>query len=262
MKVVLFCGGLGMRIRDFAENVPKPLIEIGQRPILWHLMKYYAHYGHRHFILCLGYRGDAFKKYFLNYDECISNDFILSEGGSKLELLNRDIQDWKITFVDTGLDSNIGQRLKAVEEHLAGESEFLANYSDGLSDLSLPSHIEHFLKHGKIASFACVKPNLSYHFVSAQKDNRVTSIRDIRHMELRINGGFFIFKSEIFEYLRDGEELVHEPFQNLIREGQLVAYPHDGFWAGMDTFKDKQWLDQLYACGNAPWQVWKNDVRK
>jgi glucose-1-phosphate cytidylyltransferase len=262
MKVVLFCGGLGMRIRDLAENTPKPLLEIGQRPILWHLMKYYAHYGHRHFILCLGYRGEALKRYFLNYDECVSNNFTLSEGGSKLELLNRDIQDWKITFVDTGLDSNIGQRLKAVEEHLAGESEFLANYSDGLSDLPLPQHIEHFRKHGKIASFVCVKPNLSYHFVSAQEDSLVISIRDIRQMELRINGGFFIFKSEIFKYLRDGEELVHEPFQRLIRENQLVTYPYDGFWAGMDTFKDKQWLDRLYACGQAPWQVWKPDARK
>src|SRR5262249_10313940 len=152
-----------------------------------------------------------------------------------------------------GLDSNIGQRLKAVEEHLAGESEFLANYSDGLSDLPLPLQIEHFQKHGKIASFICVKPNVSYHFVSAQKDSIVTSIRDVRQMELHINGGFFILKSTIFKYLRDGEELVNEPFQRLIREGQLVTYPYDGFWAGMDTFKDKQWLDQLYACGQAPW---------
>ena len=136
MKVVLFCGGLGMRMREYSEAVPKPLVPIGYRPILWHLMKYYAHYGHKDFILCLGYRADAVKNYFLEYNECITNDFVLSEGGKKIEMLNRDIHDWNITFVDTGLMSNIGQRLKAVEEHLHGEEMFLANYSDGLEHRS------------------------------------------------------------------------------------------------------------------------------
>ena len=138
MKVVLFCGGLGMRIRD-NENIPKPMMAIGYRPIMWHLMKYYAHFGFRDFILCLGYRADYIKNYFLTYNECMSNDFTLSDGGRKLELLKSDISDWRITFVDTGLNSNIGQRLKAVEAHLAGEDYFLANYSDGLSDLDLGS---------------------------------------------------------------------------------------------------------------------------
>src|ERR1035441_7322552 len=146
MKVVLFCGGLGLRIRD-AEDIPKPMVQIGYRPVLWHVMKYYAHFGHKDFILCLGYRGDAIKNYFLNYNECASNDVALSSSGKKIELLNRDIHDWRITFLDTGINSNIGQRLRAVKNHLEGEEEFLANYSDGLTDMPLPKQLEHFRQH-------------------------------------------------------------------------------------------------------------------
>src|SRR3989449_4305851 len=166
MKVVLFCGGMGMRLRDYDENVPKPMVPIGYRPILWHVMKYYAHFGHKDFILCLGHRADAIKNYFLNYNECASNDFILSGSAKNLELLNSDIHDWRITFADTGITSNIGQRLKAVEKYLAGEEVFLANYSDGLTDAPLPEHIDQFRRQGTVASFLCVKPHLSYHFVS------------------------------------------------------------------------------------------------
>ncbi len=262
MKVVLFCGGLGMRLRDFAENIPKPMVNIGYRPILWHVMKYYAHFGHKDFILCLGYRGDTIKKYFLNYDECISNDFILSEGGRKLELLNSDIQDWKITFAETGTNSNIGQRLKMVEKYLEDEEEFLANYSDGLTDLQLHDQIAHFRKHNKIASFLCVRPNLSYHLVALKQSSFVASIQDMNRSEIHINGGYFIFKKDIFKYIHDREELVHEPFQRLIEENQLVAYRYDGFWASMDTFKDKQQFDEMYARGQPPWVVWKNASQK
>ena len=259
MKVVLFCGGLGMRLRDYADNVPKPMVPLGYRPILWHVMKYYAHYGHNDFILCLGYRGDLIKEYFLNYEECVSNDFVLSNGGRKRELLNSDIADWRITFVETGLNSNIGERLKAVERHLAGEEMFLANYSDGLTDLPLPAQIEDLRRRDKIASFLCVKPNLSYHFVSSQ-NGLVTSFRDIAQSGLRVNGGFFVFKTEIFDYLRAGEELVIEPFQRLVERDQLVAYNYDGFWLPMDTAKDKKRLDDLYEEGSPPWQVWKQDL--
>jgi glucose-1-phosphate cytidylyltransferase len=262
MKVVLFCGGLGLRIRD-AEDIPKPMVHIGYRPLLWHVMKYYAHFGHNDFILCLGHRGDAIKNYFLNYNECVSNDFVLSGGGKKLELVNSDIHDWRITFADTGIISNIGQRLKAVEKYLQGEQEFLANYSDGLTDLPLPQQLEHFHRQGKIASFVCVRPNLSYHLVSLQEGNGnvVSGIRAINNGSVRINGGFFIFKNQIFDYIRENEELVMEPFQRLIEEKQLVGYPYDGFWASMDTFKDKQQLEGLYSGGNAPWEVWKNNGR-
>jgi glucose-1-phosphate cytidylyltransferase len=256
MKVVLFCGGQGLRIRD--ENVPKPLVAIGYRPILWHVMKYYAHFGHKDFVLCLGYRGDAVKQYFLNYNECVSNDFTLSEGGKKLELMASDMHDWKITFVDTGLTSNIGQRLRAVESYVRNEPVFLANYSDGLSDLPLPEQLEHFHRRDTIASFVSVKPSISYHIVAADPDGRVTAINDIACTPIRINGGYFIFKREIFNYIRDGEELVREPFHRLVNEGQLTAYEYDRFWMAMDTFKDRQQLEEIYAAGRAPWEIWQD----
>jgi glucose-1-phosphate cytidylyltransferase len=260
MKVVLFCGGQGLRIRD-AEDIPKPMVNIGYRPILWHVMKYYAHYGHKDFILCLGHKAESVKNYFLNYNECTSNDFVLSAGGKKLDLINSDIQDWRITFADTGIQSNIGQRLKAVEKYLEGEEEFLANYSDGLSDVSLPEQLSHFRQHDKIASFLCVHPSWSYHLVSVTQggSSLVSDIRSISNGDFRINGGFFIFKKKIFEYLRDKEELVSEPFQRLVAQKQLIGYQHDGFWACMDTFKDKQQLESLYAGGSAPWEVWKTN---
>ena len=260
MKVVLFCGGLGLRIRD-GEDLPKPMVHIGYRPILWHVMKYYAHFGHKDFILCLGYRADAIKSYFLNYSECASNDFVLSGGGKKLELLGSDIHDWRITFADTGINSNIGQRLKAVEKYLEGEDEFLANYSDGLTDMPLPEQLEHFHEHDKVASFLCVRPNLSYHLVSLQRGNGslVSAIHAINNGTVRINGGFFIFKRRVFDYIHDKEELVIEPFQRLVEEKQLIGYPYDGFWASMDTFKDKQQLERLSTGGTAPWEVWRQN---
>jgi glucose-1-phosphate cytidylyltransferase len=259
MKVVLFCGGLGMRLRDNAENTPKPLVRIGNMPILWHLMKYYAHFGHTDFILCLGYQAEAIKQYFLNYSECTSNDFILSNGGKNIELLNSDIQNWRIHFVNTGVQANIGQRLQAVQRFLKGEDEFLANYADGLSDLSLPDLIDFFHRKDKIATFVNVRPNLSYHFVSIKNGGTVTAIKDIQDSNIRINGGYYVFKKEIFEYLDDQSELVGQPFQRLIQKGQLTSYGYDGFWASMDTFKDKQVLEDMYVKGNVPWQVWKKD---
>jgi len=258
MKVVIFCGGLGMRLREYADNVPKPMVPIGYRPVLWHVMKYYAHYGHKDFILCLGYRADAIKQYFLHYDECVSNDFSLSKGGKDLQLFNSDIHDWKITFAETGMHSNIGQRLKAVEKYLVGEEAFLANYADGLTDLELPKLIKFSKEHGKIATFVSAKPNLTYHVVSAGADGMVNEIKAIRDSELRINSGYFVLKQDVFKYMREGEELVLEPFRRLIGEQQLMAYEHDGFYASMDTFKDKQQLDDLYARGDAPWVVWKS----
>lgn len=259
MKVVLFCGGLGMRLKDHTEHIPKPMATIGYRPLLWHVMKYYAHFGHRDFILCLGFGADVIKNYFLTYSECLSNDFVLSQGGKQLHLLNSDIQDWNITFVDTGVRSNIAQRLKAVEKYLEGEEVFLANYSDGLTDLPLPEQLAHFHDEGRIASFLCVRPNVSFHFVSLTSAGVVEAIQDVAQADLRINGGYFIFRNEIMRYIRPGEELLQEPFHRLVAEKQLVAYRYDGFWASMDTFKDKLLLDDLYAQDLAPWEVWKHE---
>lgn len=258
MKVVLFCGGLGTRLRDYSETIPKPLVHIGYRPILWHVMKYYAHYGHKDFILCLGYKADLIKDYFLRYNECISNDFTLMNGGKSIELLNSDIHDWNITFVDTGLNSNIGQRLKAVQRYLDGEEVFLANYSDGLTDLVLPKAIDEFYRRDKIASFLSVRPAQTFHIISSTSSGLVTAIQDVKQANIRINGGYFILKNEIFDYLHEGEELVYEPFERLIYKQQLFAYEYNGFWACMDTFKDKQQLEDMFSYGNAPWEIWRH----
>jgi glucose-1-phosphate cytidylyltransferase len=257
VKVVLFCGGLGLRIRDYSESVPKPLVPIGSRPLLWHVMKYYSHFGHKDFILCLGHQGEAIKRFFLSYDECLSNDFVYSEGGKKLALSNSDIHDWKITFVDTGVDSNIGQRLRAVQKHVQGEELFLANYTDGLTNLHLPSMIERFKNGGGTATFLSARPNLSFHIVSTSKDGQVERIEEMTRTNLRINSGYFVFRKDIFKYIREGEELVREPFQRLIQEKRLSAYEYDGFFQAMDTFKDRQMLESLLASGHAPWELWK-----
>jgi len=186
---------------------------------------------------------------------------VLSGGGKKLELFNRDIDEWQITFADTGINSNLGERLRAVKKYLEGEEEFLVNYSDGLTDLPLPQQLEHFHQHGKIASFLCVRPNLSYHLVSLQQgdDSLVSAIHAINNGTVRINGGFFIFKKQIFDYIREKEELISEPFQRLVQERQLIGYLYDGFWTSMDTFKDKQQLENLWGSGAAPWEVWRGN---
>jgi len=257
MKVVLFCGGLGLRLREFSDRVPKPMVPIGYRPIIWHLMRYYAHYGHREFILCLGHRADVIKEYFLNYNECLSNDFVLTGGANKLELLSKDIEGWKITFVDTGVDANVAQRLRAVQKHLGDDEAFLANYSDNLSDVPIPSLVDHFKSQNKIASFVSVKPPQTFHVVRSKADGSVAGLSSVKDIDLWINGGFFCFKREIFDYIHDGDELVVETFQRLIEQNQLTTSRYDGFWAAMDTFKEKQILEDLYTKGDAPWEVWK-----
>jgi glucose-1-phosphate cytidylyltransferase len=258
MKVVLFCGGLGMRLRDYSDQIPKPMVNVGNRPIIWHLMKYYAHFGHRDFVLCLGHKSEYIKNYFLKYDECLSNDFVLSEGGAKLELINTDIQNWKITFTDTGLQTNIGGRLRRVQRLVENDEVFLANYTDNLSDLDLEEMIEQFLETDAVAGFLCVKPNISYHFVQSNADGRVTGITSAQKADLWTNGGFFVFRQAVFDYLKESEELVEEPFQRMIEQGRLFTYKHKGFWACMDTFKEKQQLEDLILAGSPPWQLWDN----
>jgi glucose-1-phosphate cytidylyltransferase len=257
VKVVLFCGGLGLRLRGLAENLPKPMVSIGYRPVLWHLMKYYAHHGHTDFILCLGYKADAIKSFFLDYDEAISNDFVLSGGDNRIELLHRDIDKWRITFCDTGLTAPIGQRLRAVRRHLEGEEYFFANYTDGLTDLPLHAFADRFKASGKTGAFTLVRPTQSFHVVAMRENDQVADIRDLGVSDIRINGGFFMFRRDVFDYIRPNEELVHEPFRRMIDAGQLVAYEHTGFWTCMDTFKDQQRLEDLWGSGQAPWELWR-----
>ena len=256
MKVVLFCGGAGMRLRAYTEDVPKPMVKIGARPILWHLMKYYAHFGHKEFILCLGYRGDVIKDYFLHYDESVSNNFVWSQGGKSIQYLNRDIDDWTITFVETGMNANVGERLKAVEPYLNGEEMFLANYGDGLSDVPLPAVIENLQQSNAVVSLLLVQPTASFDLVHAGPGGVVQQICPLIRSDIWINGGFFVMRKEIFRHIQPGEELLREPFQRLIRKQALVSYKYAGFWQCMDTFKDKQHLEELEQT-TAPWKVWE-----
>jgi glucose-1-phosphate cytidylyltransferase len=257
MKVVLFCGGLGTRLRENSGTTPKPLVNIGYRPIVWHLMRYYAHFGHKDFILALGYRGDMVKDYFLNYRESDSNDFTMSRGGRQIDYHGAGIDDWTITFVDTGLHSNIGQRLMGVRDYLDGEDVFLANYSDGLSDIPIDKVIDDFHAKNSIASFAAVRTWQSFHAAKFDDDGFVTSLGELSNRDFWINGGFFVLGKEIFDHIEEGEELVEQPFRRLIKSRKLTAYPHSGYWRSMDTFKDKISFDRAYAQGDAPWEIWR-----
>jgi glucose-1-phosphate cytidylyltransferase len=260
VKVVIFCGGLGTRLREpGGRNLPKPLVRIGYRPILWHLMKYYAHFGHKEFILCLGYGADLIKEYFLNYDEWITNNFTISSGGRDVNLESRDISDWKISFVDTGAQTNVGQRLCAVRPYLEGEDYFLTNYADGLTDMDLNHQIASFKQSGKVGCFLAAKPSYSFHVVQYGQDNLVQDIRSVRDANVLINGGFFVFKQSIFDYIHHGEELVEEPFERLIQQRQLLAYPGQNYWC-MDTFKEQTQLTEMFELGDRPWAVWENEV--
>lgn len=257
MKVVLFCGGQGTRLRDYSDQIPKPLVPVGGRPIIWHIMKYYASFGHRDFILCLGYMGEAIKRFFLDYNECLTNDFILNGGGGKVELLQTDIRDWRITFVDTGQHTNIGGRLLRVREHLEDEEMFLANYADTVTDLDLNQMVAQFRESDAVAGFCCVRPPYSFHLVSFNGDSRVSSIADVKDAGVWINGGYFVLRREIFDNLEEGEELVVEGFDRLMRKNRLLAHKHESFWTCMDTFKEKIALDDRVARADTPWQVWK-----
>jgi glucose-1-phosphate cytidylyltransferase len=256
LKVVIFCGGLGVRMGEETQRVPKPMIQIGGKPILWHIMRYYASWGHTDFVLCLGYKGEVIKEYFLSYNEALFNDFVLEQNGSgtKLELLSRDLGEWRITFVDTGFNATIGERLKAVESHLT-DAEFLATYGDGLTDAPLPAVIDAFRASGKTAMFISVRPEFNAHLVTADEDGTVLTIEDMSRSHVRINGGFFVFRREIFDLIEPGEELVEEPFERLIARRELVAYPYEGFFGPMDTIKDRQRLEALHESGRAPWRI-------
>jgi glucose-1-phosphate cytidylyltransferase len=255
MKVVLFCGGLGTRIREYSESVPKPMIPIGHQPILWHVMQYYSRYGHTDFVLCLGYKANTIKEFFLNYRPHVYADCTVSGFGQNVELLNDPKDDWRITMVDTGVWRNIGERLWAVREHVKNEEIFLANYSDGLTDVNLDEMVEKFKKSGKIACFIAVRPPLTFHMADIDETGRVRDLLTSDRSDIWINGGYFLLRREIFDYMREGEELVIEPFRRLIKEDQLMAYKYEGFWRAMDTLRDRQILEDMVEQGKMPWRI-------
>jgi len=255
MKVVLFCGGMGTRIREYSEAVPKPMIPIGAQPILWHIMDYYSRHGHNDFVLCLGYKANTIKEFFLNYKPQAFSDLVVSGGGAKVETLGEAREDWRVTLIDTGTWRNIGERLWAVRDQVKDEDYFLANYSDGLSDVPLQEMIETFKASGKVACFLAVHPMLTFHLAQIDDSGRVQNIVPSDNADMWINGGFFVFRRDIFDYMREGEEVVLEPFNRLIEAEQLMAYKYEGFWRAMDTLRDRQVLEEMIEQGRMPWRV-------
>lgn len=255
MKVVLFCGGMGMRLREYSD-LPKPLVMVGKHSILWHLMKYYTYYGHREFILCLGYKAEEFADYFLHCGARILSDHTIGPVARRMRIAVSNSIQWDVTFADTGLHANIGQRLKLVEPLLRKEEVFLANYADGLTDLPLPDIIDYFYRKNAIAAFVGVHPAQTFHIVTSGPDGFVQHLHDVQESNLWVNGGYFVFRHSIFNYIHAGEELIAEPFHRLIAERRLAAYKYNGFWACMDTFKEKQQLDELCAKSAGPWEAW------
>ena len=255
MKVVLFCGGLGTRIREYSETIPKPMIPIGSQPILWHVMQYYRQYGHTDFVLCLGYKANIVKDFFLNYRPQNFSDCVISGFGTNVELLNEPDRDWRVTLIDTGIWRSIGERLWAVRDQVRNEEIFLANYSDGLTNCDLDNMIDRFKKSGKIACFMAVRPPLTYHLADIDEDGEVHDFHSSDSSDIWINGGYFLFRREIFDFMREGEDLVLAPFQRLIEANQLMAYKHEGFWRSMDTLKDRQVLEDMVEQGKMPWRV-------
>jgi glucose-1-phosphate cytidylyltransferase len=222
-------------------------------------MRYYAHFGHKDFVLCLGEKAHTIKDYFLKYSEAMSNDFVLSRGGREVSLSNTDIHDWRITFVDTGVDTGIAERLRAVEPHLNQEEIFFANYADVLTDVDLHGYLNRFVASGKVGGFVAVRPRARFHMATLDGDNAV-DVTDARSADIWTNGGYYVFRREIFRYLEGGGDLINGPFRRLIDGHALLGYRHDGFWTTLDTFREKEELDSLYAHGSAPWVVWSSNT--
>lgn len=234
MQVVIFCGGQGMRLREKTESIPKPLVEIGGKPILWHLMKLYAHYGWTDFILCLGYKGELIREF------C------------------KQITQWRVTPVETGLETNTGGRLKLVQPYVTG-STFFATYADGLANIDLPHLVEFHRRQETLATMTCVKPRTHFGLVDIGAEHRVVGYREKPQLDTWVNGGFFVFERRVFDYIQGDEVLEQAPMSRLMQDGQLSAYPFDRFWVCMDTYKDHQMLNALWAQGQAQWKLWTDE---
>ena len=257
MKVVIFCGGLGLRMRTEVDSAPKPMMAIGDRPVLWHVMRYYAHFGHNEFILCLGYGAASVKQYFLRYEETQSNDFVMTKGGQEIELLQSDISEWRISFVDTGIDTLIGERLRRVRRYLDDDEIFLANYGDVLTDAPMDRIVDGFIASDATATLLAVPPQASFHMVTLpDADDRVRDVQSVSDLPVWVNGGYFVLRQDVFDVLGPNEDLVTDAFPRLAGQRRLAAYRYNGFWAPMDTLKERSYLEELHRTGSAPWELW------
>jgi glucose-1-phosphate cytidylyltransferase len=258
MKVVILCGGKGTRLREETEFRPKPLVEIGQRPIIWHIMKLYAHYGFDQFVLSLGYKGSMFKEYFLNY-EAMNNDFTISLGSRQRLSYHgaHDEQDFHVTLVDTGQETMTGGRVRRVQRHIDRDT-FMVTYGDGLSDVNIRALVDYHHRHGKLATVTAVCPSSRFGLLDLAGDGSVASFSEKPQVDGWINAGFFVFNRRVLSYL-DGDECIleREPLERLAREGELMAYRHEGFFYAMDTYREYRALNDLWDRGEAPWRVWE-----
>ena len=258
MKVVILCGGLGTRLREETEYRPKPMVRVGDKPILWHIMKIYSYYGFNEFVICLGYKGNMIKDYFLNY-EPMNEDFTIKLGNNKrIKFHNQhQEQDWSITLADTGEKTQTGGRVKKIEKYIS-EDSFMLTYGDGVSDVDIKNLVEYHKSNGKIGTMTGVHPSSRFGEFLMQ-DNQVIQFSEKPQVkEGLINGGFFVFNKEFFDYLNDDESCILEqkPLENLASDKELMVYPHQGFWQCVDTYRELETLNNLWRSSNAPWKVW------
>ena len=258
MKTVILCGGRGTRLGEHGINIPKALIEIGGKPVLWHLLKLYAQHGLNDFILCLGYLGDSIKRYFLD-QQWLDNDFTLQmKSSGEFELQNHHInsENWRITFVETGLETNTGGRLKRIQAYLGNDATFCATYGDGLANVDLSALLAFHQSQGKLATLTAVNPRSQFGLLKLDDANAVVEFQEKPVLQEWINGGFFVFNRAIFDYLPENSVLEQEPFEQLARAQQIMAYKHHGFWKCLDTYKDHLEFNQLWEAGQAEWKIW------
>lgn len=257
MKAVILCGGLGTRLREETEFRPKPMVEVGGKPILWHIMKGFSHYGITDFIVCIGYRGDVIKEYFLDY-EARNNDFTITLGRSH-EIVFHDQHlesDWRVTVAETGADTQTGGRVKRIERYIGDDDRFIVTYGDGLADVDVSALLSFHEDHGRAATITTVKPLSRFGLVDLGPDGAVERFREKPQVEDWVSAGYFVFNRSVFEYLTDDSVLEQSPLEALAKDRQLVSYRHQGFWQPMDTYRESKLLNELWHEGGAPWRVW------
>jgi glucose-1-phosphate cytidylyltransferase len=257
VRAVILAGGLGTRLREETEFRPKPMVEVGGRPILWHIMKLFAHHGVADFVVCTGYRGEVIKEYFLNY-EARNNDFTITLGRSRdIEFHDQHLEsDWRVTVAETGADTQTGGRVKRIERYVGDDDRFMVTYGDGLADVDVSRLLRFHQAHGRLATITTVRPLSRFGVVDLLPDHQVKQFREKPQVDDWVSAGFFVFEREVFDYLAPDSVLERDPLEALAKDSQLVAYQHDGFWQPMDTYRESKLLNELWASGRPPWKVW------
>lgn len=260
MKVVILAGGLGSRLSEETHIKPKPMVEIGPHPILWHIMKTYSHYGLNDFLIALGYKGDYIKEYFSNYLLSQSQEVMVNLKERKVSYGDSKGEDWSVHLVDTGQNSMTGGRIFRLREHLKDSSTFMVTYGDGVGNINISKLLEFHKSHGKIGTVTAVRPPARFGALAIHDDKVVDFHEKPQTGEGWINGGYFVFEPAFLDYLTDEETILErEPLESLASEGELMAFKHDGFWHPMDTIRDKQFLNSAWDSGEPPWKVWKDN---